>query len=75
MNTASLIVKRLGGPTEVARIVGIHRTKIYDWYRRGHIPQAHQLAILRAAQSRGVPLTADEIIGASPMSKLQGAAV
>jgi DNA-binding phage protein len=64
MTPASVIVERFGGATAVARIVGVHRTRIYTWLRSGRVPQAHQLKLLEEARQRGLPLTAEELIGA-----------
>jgi hypothetical protein len=61
MEPATSIIRKLGGPSKVAAIVGVHRTRVSNWMRAkesggtgGTIPQSHHLTILRAAASMGV---------------------
>jgi hypothetical protein len=61
MEPATSIIRKLGGPSKVAAIVGVHRTRVSNWMRAkesggtgGTIPQTHHLTILRAAASMGV---------------------
>jgi DNA-binding phage protein len=72
MNPASTIVARFGGASEVARIAGVHRTRVYTWLRNGRVPQSHQLKFLQEAKRLGVSLTAEELIGLPALK--QGAA-
>lgn len=66
----------------MAQIVGVHRTRVYTWLRPktkggagGRIPQDHHLTLLSAANERGIPLTASELIGAPiPAPKEEGKA-
>jgi hypothetical protein len=69
MEPARTIIKALGGPSEVAKITGVHRTRVSNWMRAkdaggtsGRIPQNHHRAILAAAASRGLSFTADDLL-------------
>jgi hypothetical protein len=70
MEPASSIIRKLGGPSKVAAIVGVHRTRVSNWMRAkdsggtgGTIPQTHHLTILRAAASMGVEgITGDSFL-------------
>jgi hypothetical protein len=59
MQPASRVVAKLGGPTKVAKIVGIHRTRVSAWQRPrasggtdGRIPQDHHAKLLAFARKR-----------------------
>jgi len=69
LEPAATVVRLLGGPTKVSRIIGIHRTKVSNWMRPkdhggtgGIIPQRHHVAILRAAKDAGLPITAEDFL-------------
>jgi hypothetical protein len=70
MEPASTIITKLGGPSKVAAIVGVHPTRVSNWKRPksvggtgGRIPQNHHRALLRAAQERGISeITADLLL-------------
>ena len=70
MEPATTIIRKLGGPTKVSAIVGIHRTRVSSWQRSkasggtgGRIPQSHYRAILRAASLAGITdITAERLI-------------
>lgn len=69
MEPAITIITRLGGPTEVARTLGVHRTRVSNWKRGravggtgGMIPQKHIPALLRLAETKGVPLAAADFL-------------
>ncbi|WP_413661867.1 carph-isopro domain-containing protein [Methylocystis iwaonis] len=73
MEPASTIVKLLGGPSKVARLVGVHRTRVSSWKRSkdrggtgGRIPQSHHEALLAAAAEQGIALAAEDFIGSRP---------
>jgi hypothetical protein len=61
MNQAQAIIKKLGGPTVVAKVVGRHRTRVSGW-QRSRIPQNHIPALLRLAKATGVELSADDFL-------------
>lgn len=69
MEPASIIVSRLGGPSVVARVAGVHRTRVSNWMRPkekggtgGRIPQDHHRALLEYARELGVELAAEDFI-------------
>lgn len=69
MKDARSIIRELGGPSKVAAVVGVHRTRVSNWMRPkkaggtgGIIPLAHHRALLEAAQKAGKPLTADDLL-------------
>lgn len=71
MEPAQTVIKKLGGPSAVAEIVGIHRTRVSSWQRSretggtgGRIPQNHIPTLLAHARNQGIDLSADEILGA-----------
>ena len=72
MEPATSIIRQLGGAAKVARIVGIHPTRIYGWMRTredggtgGRIPSAHFVAVLRAAREAGIDeITPDLLLSA-----------
>lgn len=60
---ASLVIARFGGDTTLARILGIHRTRVANWKvppsktrnggTSGRIPQRYHTTILQLARQRG----------------------
>lgn len=69
MEPADSIITKLGGPSAVAGIVGIHRTRVSNWKRPkesggtgGRIPQGYHRALLDYALKMSVALTADEFL-------------
>ncbi|RFC65047.1 hypothetical protein DYI37_04055 [Fulvimarina endophytica] len=72
MEPASTIVTALGGPTKVAKIVRVHRTRVSNWCRPkekggtgGIIPIKHAPALIAAARETGLTLSADDFLPAS----------
>lgn len=69
MEPAQTIIRKLGGPSAVANLVGIHRTRVSSWQRAqarggtgGRVPQGHIPTLLQAARERGVDLSADDFL-------------
>lgn len=69
MEPAASIIDRLGGPTRVAEIVGIHRTRVSNWKRPraaggtdGRIPQSYHVTLLAFAQQNRIPLQASDFL-------------
>ncbi len=69
MEPASTIIKKLGGPNQVAEVAGVHRTRVYNWARPkeaggtgGSIPFKHVPALIEFAVSRNVELSADDFL-------------
>ena len=70
MQPAQTIIQKLGGPSAVAKIVGVHRTRVSSWQRPratggtgGRVPQDHIPALLRHARENGVELSAVDFLG------------
>ena len=69
MEPAQTIIRKLGGPSVVARIVGIHRTRVSSWQRSraaggtgGHIPQRHIPTLLAFAREKKADVTAEDFL-------------
>jgi hypothetical protein len=69
MEPAQSIISKLGGPSTVARVTGVHRTRAYKWQMPkekggtgGRIPQSHIPTILAYAREQGIELTAEECL-------------
>jgi len=67
MQPAQNIIQKLGGPTAVSEIVGVHRTRVSNWQRPresggtgGLIPQKHHRKIITYARQHGIDLKPDE---------------
>ena len=63
MNPAANIIKLFGGPTEVARITGVHRTRVHAWKTAkekggsgGRVPIKHIDRLLSVAKERNIDL-------------------
>lgn len=55
------IIQSLGGPTEVARQLGVRSQAVSLWCAAGRIPLERVPALLRIASERGVQLRAQDI--------------
>lgn len=71
MEPAATIVRALGGPSKVAEIAGVHRTRVSNWMRPrtkggtgGFIPQKHVGKLLAHAIKNGLPVSAASFIPA-----------
>lgn len=53
---AERVISKLGGPSAVANIRGVHVTRVFDWRRKGRIPTSHQQPLLDWARAKGVDL-------------------
>ncbi len=69
MEPASSIIKALGGPTRVARLLGRHRTRVSKWQAPkasggtgGLIPQRFHGKLIAHAQSIGFGLEAADFL-------------
>jgi hypothetical protein len=72
MEPADSIIQKLGGPSEVAKIVGVHRTRVSNWKRPrnrggtgGRVPQNHIPALLAYARDNGIGLGPADFIPAA----------
>lgn len=71
MEPASSIVRKLGGATAVANIVGVHRTRVHAWTKPvekggtgGLIPMKHVRKLREHAEREGMGLTANDFLPA-----------
>ncbi|WP_374828713.1 hypothetical protein [Paenochrobactrum pullorum] len=69
MEPAKTIILCLGGSSSVAAIVGVHRTRVWNWMRPkekggtgGVIPFKHAPLLIAVAHQRGIDLTADDFL-------------
>ncbi|ANB33246.1 hypothetical protein A6024_03600 [Rhodovulum sulfidophilum] len=69
MEPASTIISALGGPSAVAKVIGIHRTRVSMWQASrerggtdGLVPYRHIPKLLELAAERGVPLSPADFI-------------
>lgn len=69
MEPAKTIILCLGGSTSVATIVGVHRTRVWNWMRPkekggtgGIIPFKHAPILIAYATTLGVDLCADDFL-------------
>lgn len=69
MEPAQTIIRKLGGPSAVAEVVGVHRTRVSAWQRprdsggtNGRVPQGHIQKLLRFAKERDIPLSAEDFL-------------
>jgi hypothetical protein len=63
MEPAQTIIRKLGGPSSVAEMLDLHRTRVSAWQRSrasggtgGQIPQRHIRRLLDQAKRRGIAL-------------------
>lgn len=75
MEPASTIIKLLGGPSKVAAIAGVHRTRVWNWCQPkekggtgGIVPLRHASVLLGFATSNGIPIEAGDFIPSSNAS-------
>lgn len=62
MEPAKTIIADLGGPATVARIAGVHRTRVYGWLNTGVIPLKHIPKLIAAARQQGKDWSADRFL-------------
>lgn len=65
------IIRRLGGPRALGRLLGIRSQAISGWMRRGRIPMDRVPTLLGIAQAKGIQLTAYELRPDIPWYTLQ----
>ncbi len=56
------LIQRFGGPTLLARAMGVTTACITNWYRRG-IPDGAKWRLLLLARERGIDLTVEDLEG------------
>jgi hypothetical protein len=73
MEPADSIIAKFGGPSRVAGIVNVHRTRVSNWKRPrekggtgGIIPQRYHRPLLDYAAEQSIFLTAEEFLAPRP---------
>ncbi|CAB1065861.1 FIG00532455: hypothetical protein [Olavius sp. associated proteobacterium Delta 1] len=66
MNTARIIIKKFGGQTKLAELIGKKQSTVQYWAKKGTIPAKWQTKLLEIAQKRGVLLSPKDFM--SPTS-------
>lgn len=69
MEPANKIITALGGTAAVARLLGVHRTRVWKYMQPrekggtgGLIPIHHIRPLLDALRARGLPYTAEDFL-------------
>jgi phosphopantothenoylcysteine decarboxylase/phosphopantothenate--cysteine ligase len=69
MEPATTLIRKFGGPSIVAEILDVHRTRVSSWQRPrtaggtdGRIPQNHIPTLLAHAQAHDIALTAEDFL-------------
>lgn len=62
------IVEWLGGQSAVARLIGKGQSTVAYWVKADSIPTRWYPVLLEAAKRIGVPLTAEDLVGHSPVA-------
>ena len=57
-----MLFERLGGPTKVARILGVGFTTASEMKRRGSIPVKYWPTLVAACRADGVSVSYDELV-------------
>lgn len=70
MEPAAQIIEKLGGVNAVAKVTGVHRTRVSNWKRPresggtgGTIPLKHFHNLMAEARRLGVDLSAADFVG------------
>jgi myo-inositol-1-phosphate synthase len=69
MNTqspADLVIRRFGGQSALAQLLGRRQSTVEHWAATGRIPAQWHQPLLRLAHERGVSLEAKELVGEAP---------
>ena len=61
--SAADVVKKFGGQTALAQLIGVNQSAIAYWVKRGTIPAKWHMQLLELAPREGFELSASELIG------------
>lgn len=61
--SAADVVKKFGGQTKLAQLIGLNQSAIAYWVKRGTIPSKWHAPLLELAPREGVTLTAEDLVG------------
>lgn len=62
MTQAAKLVARFDSQAQLAREVGVRRSTVWMWVKRGRIPSRHWGAIAHAAARRGITITLQDLV-------------
>ena len=62
VSPAALVCDRFGGPSRLARLLGLNPSSTWRWLESGSIPSSRLNAILALARELGVSISAEELI-------------
>ncbi len=62
MNTAEHVIKKFGGQTALAMLLGKAQSTVAHWAKTGHIPSKWHGKLLQLATANGVALEASELV-------------
>jgi len=66
MNPAQKVIKKFGGQTALAKLIGKGQSTVQHWTKSGHIPAKWQKDLLDLAKKQGVSLRAEDFIKREP---------
>jgi hypothetical protein len=82
LEPAQSIIHRFGGPSALATILGVHRTRVSNWQRErakggtdGLIPQRYHPRLLNYAKVHGIALEATDFLPSAPPISPEGETV
>jgi P63C domain len=70
MEPADRVIRKFGGQSALARLIGKGPSTVQYWSRAGTVPSKWHPELLRLASQHGVELSADELVGA-PRGELE----
>ncbi|GBD24448.1 Inositol-3-phosphate synthase [bacterium HR29] len=65
-NPAERVIRRFGGQSALAALLGRRQSTIHYWAKTGRIPARWQNTLLRLARERGVPLEPKDFVSRQP---------
>src|SRR4051794_37491259 len=65
-NAAERIIRRFGGQTALATLLGRRQSTVEHWAKTGRIPSQWQGALISLARSRGIVLEAKDFVATAP---------
>ncbi|MDZ4816643.1 MAG: MBL fold metallo-hydrolase [Verrucomicrobiota bacterium] len=70
MNSAEAVIKKFGGQSKLARMVGKNQSTVQYWASKGIIPSKWQVLLLKLAREKSVSLTPSDFIAHESLTKL-----
>jgi ribonuclease BN (tRNA processing enzyme) len=67
---AAKVIQLFGGPSKLARHLSLPVSTVGYWHQSGHIPNQHQAAVLTLAKTKGVPISAGDLIESIPPTRV-----